>query len=164
LVESYWVSDRHRFARFECEQPPYSIFVRGIEKEVLPVCEKYGTGVIPWSPLNRGWLAGKYRRGQDVDPQSRVGRNDPFIDKPDSDVGQRKLDLVESLVPMAEDVGANLAQYALAWTLTNSAVTAPIIGPRIMEQLEDNLRALEVEIPQEHLKRIDEMAPPGTDL
>src|SRR5947209_6581773 len=105
LVESYWVSDRHNLARFECEQPPYSIFVRGIEKDVLPVCAKYGTGVIPWSPLNRGWLAGKYRRGQEIDPQSRVGRNDPFIDSPESEQGQRKLDPVDELIPMAERRG-----------------------------------------------------------
>jgi len=165
LVESYWVSDRHNFVRFECEQPPYSIFVRQIEKDVLPVCQKYGTGVIPWSPLNRGWLAGKYRKGQaEVDPQSRVGRNDPFIDRPDSPSGQKKLDLVEELVPMAQEIGANLAQYAIAWTLANPVVTAPIIGPRTMEQLEDNLGALEVIIPPEHLRRIDEMVPPGTDV
>jgi aryl-alcohol dehydrogenase-like predicted oxidoreductase len=164
LVESYWVSEREHLARFECEQPPYSIFVRGIEKDVLPVCEKYGTGVIPWSPLNRGWLAGKYRKGQEIDPDSRVGRNDPFIDRPDSPLGQRKLDLVEELITMAEQVSANLPQYALAWTLTNPVVTAPIIGPRTMEHLEDNLHALDVEIPGEHLHRIDEMVPPGTDL
>jgi aryl-alcohol dehydrogenase-like predicted oxidoreductase len=164
LVESYWVSDRYNLARFESEQPPYSIFVRAIEKDVLPVCEKYGTGVIPWSPLNRGWLAGKYRRGQDVDPQSRVGRGDQFIDRPDSPSGQKKLDLVEELIPMAEEVGASLAQYALAWTLTNPTITAPIIGPRTMEQLEDNLSALEVRIPSEHLQRIDELVPPGTDV
>ncbi len=164
LVESYWVSDRDHLARFDCEQPPYSIFVREIEKDVLPVCQKYGTGVIPWSPLNRGWLAGKYRKGQDIDPQSRVGRSDPFIDGPNSETGQRKLDLVERLIPMAEEVGANLAQYALAWTLVNPVVTAPIIGPRIMSQLEDNLGALDVKIPQEHLSRIDEMVPPGTNV
>jgi aryl-alcohol dehydrogenase-like predicted oxidoreductase len=164
LVESYWVSDRLGPARFECEQPPYSIFVRGIEKDVLPVCAKYGTGVIPWSPLNRGWLAGKYRKGLEVDPQSRVGRNDPFIDRPDSPTGRKKLDLVEELIPMAEEVGANLAQYAIAWTLTNPVITAPIIGPRTMDQLTDNLKALEVRIPEEQLTRIDEMVPPGTDV
>ena len=164
LVESYWVSDRDHLARFECEQPPYSIFVRAIEKDVLPVCDKYGTGVIPWSPLNRGWLAGKYRKGRDIDPQSRVGRGDQFIDTPDSPSGQRKLDLVEQLIPMAEEVSANLAQYALAWTLTNPVVTAPIIGPRIMDQLEDNLGALNIEIPPEHLRKIDELVPPGTDV
>ena len=164
LVESYWISDRRNLVRFECEQPPYSIFVRGIEREVLPVCEKYGTGVIPWSPLNRGWLAGKYRKGQDVDPQSRVGRGDRFTDRPDSPAGKHKLDLVEELVPLASEVGATLSQYALAWTLVNPVVTAPIIGPRTMEHLEDNLKALEVHIPQEHLRRIDTLVPPGTDI
>jgi aryl-alcohol dehydrogenase-like predicted oxidoreductase len=164
LVESYWVSDVRNLARFVCEQPPYSILVRSIEKDVLPVCEKFGTGVIPWSPLNRGWLAGKYRRGQDVDPESRVARSDPFIDSPDSEKGRRKLELVEQLIPMAEEAGANLARYALAWTLVNPVVTAPIIGPRIMSQLEDNLKALDVRIPPEHLARIDEMVPPGTDV
>ena len=164
LVESYWISDKHELARFDCEQPPYSIFVRAIEKDVLPVCAKYATGVIPWSPLNRGWLAGRYRKGQPVDPQSRAGRDDPFIDSPESDSGRKKLDLVEQLVPMAEELGVNLAQYALAWTLANPTVTAPIIGPRIMEQLEDNLGALDVRIPPEHLKKIDELVPPGTDV
>jgi aryl-alcohol dehydrogenase-like predicted oxidoreductase len=164
LVESYWVSAKHNLTRFECEQPPYSIFVRAIEKDVLAVCAKYGTGVIPWSPLNRGWLAGKYRRGQEIDPQSRVGRQDAFIDKPDSAVGQRKLDLVEELIPMAERLGVTLAQFALAWTLINPTVTAPIIGPRTMDQLEDNLGALDVRIPAENLRRIDELVPPGTDV
>jgi aryl-alcohol dehydrogenase-like predicted oxidoreductase len=164
LVESYWVSDRYNLARFECEQPPYSIFVRHIEKDVLPVCQKYGTGVIPWSPLNRGWLAGRYRKGQEIDPQSRAARGDAFIDRPDSPAGQRKLELVEELMPMTRDVNARLAQYALAWTLANPVVTAPIIGPRTMEQLEDNLGALEITIPPEHLRRIDELVPPGTDV
>jgi aryl-alcohol dehydrogenase-like predicted oxidoreductase len=164
LVESYWVSDRSNLARFECEQPPYSIFVRHIEQGVLPVCQKYGTGVIPWSPLNRGWLAGRYRKGQEIDPQSRAARGDAFIDRPDSPAGQRKLELVEELIPMAQEVNANLAQYALAWTLTNPVVTAPIIGPRTMEQLEDNLGALEITIPPDHLRRIDELVPPGTDV
>ena len=164
LVESYWVSDRYNLARFECEQPPYSIFVRHIEQDVLPVCQKYGTGVIPWSPLNRGWLAGRYRKGQEIDPQSRAARRDPFIDRPDSPAGRRKLELVEELIPMAQEVNASLAQYALAWTLTNPVVTAPIIGPRTMEQLEDNLGALEITIPPDHLRRIDELVPPGTDV
>jgi aryl-alcohol dehydrogenase-like predicted oxidoreductase len=164
LVESYWVSDRYNLARFECEQPPYSIFVRHIEQDVLPVCQKYGTGVIPWSPLNRGWLAGKYRQGEPIDPESRVARGDRFTDTPDTEVGQRKLGVVEQLVPLAAEVGATLAEYALAWTLVNPAVTAPIIGPRTMEQLEGNLRALDVRIPPAHLKRIDELVPPGTDM
>ena len=164
LVESYWVSDRNHLARFECEQPPYSIFVREIERDVLPVCEKYGTGVIVWSPLNRGWLAGKYRKGQSVDPQSRVGRGDRFIDMPESAAGERKLDLVEQLMPLAHDCGANLAQFSLAWTLANPVVTAPIIGPRTMDHLEENLKALDVRIPQDILRKVDELVPPGTTV
>lgn len=164
LVESYWVADRHDLARFACEQPPYSIFVRHIENDLLPVCEKYGSGVIPWSPLNRGWLAGRYRKGQPLDAQSRVSRGDRFIDQPDSPIGRHKLKIVEQLIPMARELGASLAQYALAWTLTNPTITAPIIGPRTMEHLEDNLGALRVVIPPEHLRRIDELVPPGTDM
>jgi aryl-alcohol dehydrogenase-like predicted oxidoreductase len=164
LVESYWTSDRRNLARFECEQPPYSIFVREIEKDVLPVCAKYGTGVIPWSPLNRGWLAGKYRRGEAPDPSSRIGRSDPFIDGHQSPIGQRKLDLVEQLVPLAADTGHNLAQFALAWVLSNPVVTAPIIGPRTMEQLEDNLGAVDAAISPDILTRIDELVPPGTNV
>ncbi|HLJ68770.1 MAG TPA: aldo/keto reductase [Chloroflexota bacterium] len=163
LVESYWTAERLNLNRFECEQPPYSIFVRHIEQEVLPVCARYGTAVIPWSPLDRGWLAGKYRQGE-ITSDSRVGRNDPFITRPESAEGQRKRELVEQLVPMAEEIGAGLAQYALAWLLANPVVTAPIIGPRTMRQLEDSLGAIDVTIPEAQLRRIDELVPPGSDV
>ncbi len=163
LVESYWVSDRQNLACFVCEQPPYSIFARGIEREVLPVCEKYGTGVIPWSPLHRGYLSGKYRKGQTPPSESRATR-DQFFDPLESQSGQRKLELVEELIPLAEELGVSLAEYALAWTLANPVITAPIIGPRVMEQLEDVLAVPDIHIPAEHLRRIDALVPPGTDL
>jgi aryl-alcohol dehydrogenase (NADP+) len=130
---------------------------------VLPVCEKYGTGVIPWSPLHRGYLAGKYRRGQEPPPESRAAR-DRFFDPLTSPSGRRKLELVEELIPLAEELGVTLAQYAYAWTLANPVVTAPIIGPRTMEQLEEVLNVPEIRIPLEHVRRIDELVPPGTDL
>ncbi len=163
LVESYWVSDRLRLERFVCEQPPYSILSRGIERDVLPVCEKYGTGVIPWSPLHRGYLSGKYRKGEAPPAESRATR-DQFFEPLDSDAGQRKLAVVDELIPMADELGVSLAEYALAWTLANPVVTAPIIGPRLMEQLESVLRVPEIHIPAEHLKRIDQLVPPGVDL
>jgi aryl-alcohol dehydrogenase-like predicted oxidoreductase len=163
LVESYWVSDRLNTARFECEQPPYSIFTRAIEKDVLPVAKKYGSGVIVWSPLNRGYLSGKYRMGQAPDAESRAKR-DQFFDPLESASGKRKLEIVEELMPMADELDVSLAEYALAWTLANPVVTAPIIGPRTMEQLEGVLRVPEIRIPPEHLKRIDALVPPGTDL
>ena len=158
-----WMRERAHLVRFECEQPPYSIFTRGIERDVLPVCQKYGTGVIPWSPLHRGYLSGKYRKGQAPEPGSRATR-DQFFDPLDSPSGQHKLDLVEELIPMAEELGVSLAQYALAWTLANPVITAPIIGPRVIEQLEDVLQVPEIRIPDEHLQRIDALIPPGTDL
>jgi aryl-alcohol dehydrogenase-like predicted oxidoreductase len=163
-VEAHWVSDRRNLVRFDSEQPRYSILSRGIETEVLPVCDKYGTGVIPYSPLARGWLAGRYRRGEKIDPASRVGHNDKFTETPDSPAGQRMLEVVEALVPLAEEADATLAQYALAWVLRNPVVTAPILGPRLREHLEENLAAVEVKIPDEHLRRIDELVPPGTDM
>jgi aryl-alcohol dehydrogenase-like predicted oxidoreductase len=163
LIESYWVSEKLNLTRFVCEQPPYSIFTRGIEREVLPVCEKYGTGVIPWSPLHRGYLAGTYRKGQEPSRDSRAAR-DRFFDPLTSPSGQRKLDLVEELIPMADELGVTLAQYAYAWTLANPVVTAPIIGPRTMEQLEGVLNVPDIQIPEEHMQRIDQLVPSGTDL
>ena len=163
LVESYWVSDRYNLARFVCEQPPYSILSRGIEREVLPACQAYGTGVIPWSPLHRGYLSGRYRLGQRPDAESRASR-DRFFDPLEGASGRRKLEIVEELIPMADGLGVTLAQYALAWTLTNPTITAPIIGPRVMEQLGSVLNVPDIHIPAEHLARIDLLVPPGTDL
>lgn len=163
LVESYWVSDKYNLARFVCEQPPYSILSRGIEREVLPACQAYGTGVIPWSPLHRGYLSGRYRLGQRPDAESRASR-DRFFDPLEGASGRRKLEIVEELIPMADELSVTLAQYALAWTLANPAITAPIIGPRVMEQLESVLNVPDIRVPAEHLARIDTLVPPGTDL
>src|ERR687886_1305747 len=80
IVEAQWTAERRNRERFVCEQPPYSILVRGIENEVLPVCRKYGMGVIPWSPLAGGYLSGRYRKGQDTPTSSRAGRLPPRFD------------------------------------------------------------------------------------
>ena len=161
LCESLWISDVRHYEAFVCEQPPYSIFSRYIEKNVLPFCEEHGFGVIPWSPLAGGWLAGKYRRGQDLPEGSRGARRGWDLDDPDA---QHKLDLVEELIPLAEDCGASLSQFSLAWVLKNPTVTAPIIWPRTMDHLEDNLGALNVQIPQEAMDKVDELVPPNTGL
>ena len=161
LCESLWISDRRNMHRFVCEQPPYSIFCRYIERNVLPFCAKHGFATIPWSPLAGGWLAGKYRRGQEVPEGSRAARGGWDMDEP---INQRRLDAVEELIPLAEDYGASLSQFALAWTLQNPAVTSPIIGPRTMDHLEDNLGALEVDLDREAMDRVDEIVPPKSDL
>jgi aryl-alcohol dehydrogenase-like predicted oxidoreductase len=163
IVEAQWTAQRRNRERFVCEQPPYSIFVRGIERDVLPTCERYGMGVIPWSPLAGGWLTGKYRKGQDLPKEGRAAmlpqRFDPSI--PDN---ARKLDLVEELLKVAADVGCSLTHLAQAFVVAHPAVTSAIIGPRTMEQLTDVLDGASVQLDDETLDRIDAIVPPGTNV
>jgi aryl-alcohol dehydrogenase-like predicted oxidoreductase len=163
IVEAQWVAERRGLGRFVTEQPPYSILVRGIEADVLPVAEKYGMGVIPWSPLGGGWLTGRYRKGQDI-PQSRRATRVPGRYDMDKPSNQAKLDAVEELALLAADAGISLIHLALAFTLTHPAVTAPIIGPRTMEQLESQLDATDVTLSNDLLDRIDKIVPPGVTL
>jgi aryl-alcohol dehydrogenase-like predicted oxidoreductase len=159
VVEAQWVAERRGRERFVCEQPPYSLLVRGIEADVLPVCEKYGMGVIPWSPLAGGWLTGRYRKGQDA-PDSHRGRQ-ADLSTPDN---RRKLDAVEDLAVVADKAGISMVDLALAFVLRHPAVTSAIIGPRTMEQLESQLGAPDVELSTEVLDQIDEIVPPGVNI
>src|SRR5256714_4916041 len=167
VVESQWTSERRGLERFACEQPPYSIFVRTIERELLPVAQRYGMGVIVWSPLAGGWLAGRYRRGQEAPSDSRGGRWKgvrPVFDRYDVEnpQNQRKLDLVEDLERVADKAGLSLTHMSLAWTLTHPAVTSAIIGPRTPDQLEDLLGAADVQLDESTLDAIDDLGAPGT--
>jgi len=163
IVEAQWVAERRGLGRFMTEQPPYSILVRGIEADVLPTAEKYGMGVIPWSPLAGGWLTGRYRKGEDVPTSHRAQRLPGRYDL--SNPGNRaKLDAAEELALLAEDAGLSLVHLALAFTLAHPAVTAPIIGPRTMEQLESQLGAVDVTLSDDVLDRVDKIVPPGTTL
>jgi aryl-alcohol dehydrogenase-like predicted oxidoreductase len=163
IVEAQWVAERRGRERFVCEQPPYSIFVRGIEADVLPTCQTYNMGVIPWSPLAGGWLSGKYRRGQELPKGGRAAlvpqRFDPSIPE-----NARKLDLVEDLDKVAVEAGVSLVELAVAFVLQHPAVTAAIIGPRTMEQLTTQLGAADIELDGAILDRIDELVPPGTNV
>jgi aryl-alcohol dehydrogenase-like predicted oxidoreductase len=163
IVEAQWVAERRGRERFVCEQPPYSMLVRGIEADVLPVCERYRMAVIPWSPLAGGWLSGRYRKGAEAPASTRAGRIPRRYDLslPEN---QRKLDAADRLAQLAEKAGLTLIELAIAFVLRHPAVTAPIIGPRTMEQLESQLRALEVQLDDELLDRIDEIVPPGTNF
>ena len=163
IVEAQWVAERRGLGRFVTEQPPYSILVRGIETDVLPVAEKYGMGVIPWSPLAGGWLTGRYRKGQDL-PETHRAQRIPARYDLSIPGNQAKLDAVEELAVLAEDAGLSLIHLALAFTLTHPAVTAPIIGPRTMEQLESQLGVVDVTLSEDILDRIDKIVPPGVSL
>ena len=160
IVEAQWVAERRGRERFRCEQPPYSIFARGIETAVLPTCKKYGMGVIPWSPLAGGWLTGKYRKG---DPTPTTGRAARIPDRFDFDLpeNQRKLDLVEDLLKLAADAGVSLTHLSMAFVLEHPAVSSAIIGPRTMEQLTDVLAGVDVQLSQDVLDEIDKLVAPG---
>jgi aryl-alcohol dehydrogenase-like predicted oxidoreductase len=163
IVEAQWVAEKRARERFVCEQPPYSLLVRQIEADVLPTCKRYGMGVIPWSPLAGGWLSGKWRKGQEAPQSSRADRLPHRYDL-SIPANQRKLDAVEALAQLAEDAGLSLIHLAIAFVMRHPAVTAPIIGPRTMEQLESQVGAAEVELSDAVLDRIDEIVPPGTNL
>jgi aryl-alcohol dehydrogenase-like predicted oxidoreductase len=166
VVEAQWVAERRGRERFVCEQPPYSMLVRGVEADLLPTCQRYGMGVIPWSPLAGGWLSGKFRRGGegDAEPSSRRAQMLPQRYDLSLPENQRKLDAADALAQLAEANGLSLIEMALAFVIRHPAVTAAIIGPRTMEHLESQLPAADVKLSDELLDRIDEIVPPGMDV
>jgi aryl-alcohol dehydrogenase-like predicted oxidoreductase len=163
IVEAQWAAERRGRERFVCEQPPYSLLVRGVEADVLPTCRRYGMGVIPWSPLAGGWLSGRWRKDA-ADLTSRRAEMLPRRYDLSIPANQRKLDAADALARLAEEAGITLIEMALAFVIRYPAVTAAIIGPRTIEHLESQLTAADVELPDELLDRIDEIVPPGTNL
>jgi aryl-alcohol dehydrogenase-like predicted oxidoreductase len=163
IVEAQWVAERRNRERFVSEQPPYSILVRGIEADVLPVCQQYGLGVLTWSPLAGGWLSGRYRKDQDVPTSHRAERIPQRYDMT-LPGNQRKLEAADRLAQLAEKAGIPLVHLAVAFVLQHPAVTSVIIGPRTMEQLDSQLAAADLVLSPEILDRIDEIVPPGTNL
>jgi aryl-alcohol dehydrogenase-like predicted oxidoreductase len=164
IVEAQWAAQQRGYVRFRSEQPPYSIFVRGVEAEVLPACQKYGMGVIPWSPLAAGWLTGRIRQDTGVDmTRDRARRLPAHFDQ--AVPGNRaKLAAVEELIKVAADAGCSLTHMAMAFVVGNPAVTAAIIGPRTMDQLTDLLAGASVTLGDDVLDRIDQIVPPGVNL
>ncbi|WP_420453381.1 aldo/keto reductase [Ilumatobacter sp.] len=163
IVEGQWISEKRALGRFVTEQPPYSLLVRGVEADVLPVAERYHMGVIPWSPLAGGWLTGRIRKGEELPETNRSKRRPSMFDM-DDPANARKLDAVEELALLADDAGISLIHLAIAFVMQHPAVTAPIIGPRTMEHLESQIGAAEVTLSSDVLDRIDEIVPPGVNL
>ena len=162
IVEAQWVAERRNRERFVTEQPPYSILVRGIEADMLPVAQKYHMGVLPWSPLAGGWLSGTFGTGKANTSRRAVrvpARYDMSLPE-----NQQKLAAVDQLTELAADAGLTLIQLALGFVMAHPAVTCPIIGPRTAEHLESQLAAADVKLDNDVLDRIDEIVPPGTDF
>jgi aryl-alcohol dehydrogenase-like predicted oxidoreductase len=164
IVEAQWVAERRGLGRFRTEQPPYSLLARGIEASVLPVCQRYGMGVLVWSPLASGFLSGRYRKGQPVDlstgrPALNPERFDPLVAE-----NAAKFEAVERLAELAKDIGCSLSQLAVAFTVVHPAVTSAIIGPRTIQHLDELLQGALLTLDDAILDRIDEIVPPGTNL
>jgi aryl-alcohol dehydrogenase-like predicted oxidoreductase len=162
IVEAQWVAEKRGRERFRTEQPPYSLLVRGIERDVLPTCLNYGMGVISWSPLAGGWLSGAFGAGKE-NTSRRAARLPTRYDL-SLPGNQKKLEVVGALENVARDAGLSLIDLALAFVLEHPAVSAAIIGPRTMEHLESQLGATDIVLEQAVLDRLDEIVAPGTNL
>jgi aryl-alcohol dehydrogenase-like predicted oxidoreductase len=164
LVEAQWVAQRRHRERFTVEQVAYSIFARHAEAAVLPTCIRYDLGVLAWSPLNGGWLTGKYRLGSAPAEDSRASRNAEHFDFRAETVRARKLELLEDLATIAADAGLSLIDLALGFVLAHPAITAAIIGPRTLAQLHSQLGAGDVVLDADVLDRVDALVDPGSDV
>ena len=157
IMESLWVSKELGLNRFICEQPPYHLLDRRIERELVPMAQTYGLALIPWSPMAGGFLTGKYQRNQEHPSDARYTdtnqKSDLFSDA--------AYDLLETVIAIANEKGCTPSQLALAWCAQQPGITCPIVGIRTMEQLEQNLGAIEVKITDQDRIRIDETSFPG---
>jgi aryl-alcohol dehydrogenase-like predicted oxidoreductase len=164
LVDAHAVAAARGLLPFRTEQPPYSLLGRGVERSVLAVCERYGMGVLTWSPLAFGFLSGKYRKTSGVDlssgrPLLNRGRFDPA-----DPANAAKFDAVEQLAELATSLGTSLLELAIAFPLSHPAVTSVIIGPRSIEQLQRTVDGASLCLDDDTLDRIDTIVAPGTDL
>ncbi|GAC1437029.1 MAG: aldo/keto reductase [Chloroflexota bacterium] len=160
VMEGLATSERLGLVRFVSEQPPYSLVDRRIENELVPLAQRYGLGLLPWSPLAGGILAGRYSEEGPAPENSRLARSGA-----DSLFGQRvtrrAVEVARGLVPIAREHGLTVSQLALLWCKDQPAVTSPIIGPRTMEQLQDALGVLDRQLDEATGARIDALNGPG---
>lgn len=159
LVEAQWTAEKRGHVRPSIEQPPYSILNRAIEATTLPIAEKFGMGVMTWGPLSSGWLSGKPRSESRRAATIEAGRFDTSLFD-----NQRKQEAVDALAELARDHGLTMPHLALAFVRSHPAVTAAIIGPRTMEQLDSLLSGVDATLSGDVLDRIDAIVPPGIDF
>ncbi|HVO41221.1 MAG TPA: aldo/keto reductase [Aggregatilineales bacterium] len=162
VIESLWVSHELGLNRFVTEQPPYHLLDRSIERELVPLAQSYGLAILPWSPLARGFLSGKYRRGQDIPGDSRVARDmqGPFAERTRKHFSDLAFNVLDEVEAFAREKSCTPSQIALAWCMNQPGITSPIIGPRTLDQLKDNLGATGVSIGDADRARLDTVSEP----
>ena len=165
VLESLWIAKELGANRYVSEQPPYHMLDRGIERELIPMAQTYGIAILPWSPLARGFLSGKYRSGMDVPADSRFASDRRLTaghmkDRWEKHFGDRAAEVIALLETLAAEKEATMAQVALAWVMRQPGVTSPIVGPRTMGHFEDNLGAVSVEFTADDHARIDAVSTP----
>ena len=159
LAEALWTSDGLNLHRFSCVQPLYNLVNRDVEIELLPLCREYGIGVICYSPLARGILTGKYKPGESYPQDSRAARNDRRMQQ--TELRDASIEIAQKITGYCEKKGVEASQFALAWVLANPIITSVILGPRTIEQFDDNMGCLDVQITYEDEAFIDSLVPPG---
>jgi aryl-alcohol dehydrogenase-like predicted oxidoreductase len=159
VCEALWTSDRLGLNRFAAVQPLYNLVNRDIEVELLPLCQAHGLGVVSYSPLARGILTGKYKPGEAFPEGSRAARNDKRLRE--AELRDESLAISQQLAAHCQAKGVAPSQFALAWCLANRIVTSIILGPRTMDQFDDNVAALSVQIDSDDEAFVDRLVPPG---
>lgn len=164
IVDAHRVSEQRGLYRMRTEQPPYSLLARGAERAVLPTCQKWGMGVLTWSPLAYGFLTGKYRKDRQTDLTTGRAAIAAARFDPADPQNAAKYEAVEKLAALAEELGCTLPELAVAFVVAHPAVTSVILGPRTLDQLKASLAGAELVLDDATLDRIDEIVPPGVDL
>ncbi len=161
IMEALSISERYGLTRYVTEQPPYNLLDRRIENELVPLAQRYNLGLLPWSPLAMGILAGRYERTDDAPEGSRVARIGSWAAER---VTQRGIKAAQKVAAVSLDHGLTPSQLALLWVKDQPAVTSPIIGPRTETHLEDAIAVLEMNLESETAATLDKIVPPGTAI
>ncbi len=159
VMEALAISERYGLARFVTEQPPYNLLDRRVENELVPLARRYGIGLLPWSPLAMGMLAGRYTDERNYPDDSRGARIGSIYAQR---ITNKAIAKGDEFIPIAEEHNLTPSQLALLWVKDQPQVTAPIIGPRTEAHLDDALPLLDMNLSPELAARLDEIVPPGS--
>jgi 1-deoxyxylulose-5-phosphate synthase len=157
-VEAWWIADKHHYPKFVCEQPPYNLLDRRAEDEIVPMCKAYDLGIISWSPLAQGVLAGRYRDAVAIPQGSRGDFKSIYAER----ITSQGIEVARQLAKRAAQKGCTLPQIAVAWVLHQPGITAAIIGPRTLAHLNDLLSAADLNLDDTDLDYCDHLVKPGT--